>query len=224
MKPEENKTWISRLKFLRSMPRVVCVPGALRQAGIGRSRCLGELVQVASAMISQTAEYALRAMLCLAARNGVASGTSAIAESTRVPAGYLSKVLQALARRGLVISTSGRRGGFRLARSATEVSVLDVIQAVAPFARIRKCPLGIGSHDGQLCPLHRRLDEAMESFEKAFAAVTIAELLQEGHGSLPLCESSGGGHDPTAPANGGLVGPGRKGPKERGQRTGRHPR
>jgi len=212
------------VKLMKHGTRVVCVPRAPRPAGIGRLRCLGELTQVASAMISQTAEYALRAMLCLATRNGVASGTSAIAESTRVPAGYLSKVLQALARRGLVISTSGRHGGFRLARSATEVSVLDVIQAVAPFGRIHKCPLGIGSHDGQLCPLHRRLDEAMESFEKAFAVVTIAELLQEGHGSLSLCESSGCGHDPTVPANGGLAGPGRKGPKERGQRTGRYPR
>ena len=139
-------------------------------------------------MISQTAEYALRAVVWLAHQDRAAHGTSAIAERTLVPAGYLSKVLQELARNGLVVSTSGRHGGFRLARSASEISVLDVMQAVAPFERIRKCPLGIEAHNGKLCPLHRRLDEAMASMEKAFAATTIAELVQEQDAYPPLCD------------------------------------
>ena len=51
-------------------------------------------------MFSQTAEYALRAVACLARESGGAMTTRQIADAVRVPAGYLSKILQALARGG----------------------------------------------------------------------------------------------------------------------------
>jgi Rrf2 family transcriptional regulator, nitric oxide-sensitive transcriptional repressor len=138
--------------------------------------------------ISQTAEYALRAVVWLAAHPDAALSTPAIARATQVPAGYLSKVLQELARAGFVVSQAGRSGGFRLTRPPEQVSVLDIINAVAPIERIRRCPLGLASHSGQLCPLHRRLDAAVGLMERAFAESTIAELLSEPNTSPPLCE------------------------------------
>ncbi len=144
--------------------------------------------------LPQTAEYALRAIVWLAAEPQAVRGTAETAEAIRVPAGYLSKVLQMLSRAGLVVSTAGRKGGFRLARPASHISVLDVVQSVAPVGRIRRCPLGIESHEGRLCPLHRRLDEAIESVEKVFAATTIGELLQETEFGPPLCDSHGEGN------------------------------
>lgn len=138
--------------------------------------------------ISQTAEYALRAVVWLAGHTDVASGTPEIARATRVPPGYLAKVLQLLARGGLVTSAPGRKGGFRLARSAGEISILQVINAVDPVERIRQCPLGIESHAGALCPLHRRLDKAIGLMEQAFAEATIAELLAEPTRTEPLSE------------------------------------
>lgn len=140
-------------------------------------------------MISQTAEYALRAVVWLASKGDGSLGTLHIAEATRVPAGYLSKVLQALARAGLVVSQPGRSGGFTLVRRPEEISVLDVINAVDPIQRIKTCPLDLKSHGVQLCPLHRRLDDAMAKAEEAFATSTIAELLAEPTTSTPLCES-----------------------------------
>ena len=124
--------------------------------------------------ISQTAEYALRAVVWLAGHAEAATGTPEIARSTRVPPGYLAKVLQLLARGGLVTSAPGRKGGFRLARPAAEISILEVINAVDPVERIRQCPLGIESHGGELCPLHRRLDKALGLMEQTFAEATIA--------------------------------------------------
>lgn len=99
--------------------------------------------------ISQTAEYALRAVVWLAGHAEAAMGTPEIARSTRVPPGYLAKVLQLLGRGGLVTSAPGRKGGFRLARSAAEISILQVVNAVDPVERIRRCPLGIESHGGR---------------------------------------------------------------------------
>ena len=93
-------------------------------------------------MFSQTAEYALRAVVFLAAQDGVPRTTQEIARATQVPTGYLSKVMQGLGRARLVLSQRGLHGGFTLARPAAELTVLDIIQAVDPIQRIRSCPLG----------------------------------------------------------------------------------
>jgi Rrf2 family protein len=140
-------------------------------------------------MISQTAEYALRAIVYLADEKETPQTTQQIAEITRVPAGYLAKVMQGLSRAGLVHAQRGLHGGFTLAVPAGELTVLDVVQAVDPLRRIKHCPLGIEGHQS-LCPLHRRLDNAVAMVEKALGDTTIAALLAEpkrGKVPKPLC-------------------------------------
>ena len=141
-------------------------------------------------MFSQTAEYALRAVIFLASNQDTPRTTLEIAQATKVPMGYLSKVMQGLGRQGLVQSQRGLHGGFTLARPATELTVLDILQAVDPIQRIKSCPLGIKGHIN-LCPLHRRLDQAMKLVEDALCKSTIAELLVEPERSrgipIPLC-------------------------------------
>ena len=139
-------------------------------------------------MISQTVEYALRAIVTIAQHEGVPCTAQKIAEITQVPAPYLSKMMQGMARANLVVSKRGLHGGFVLTKDATETTILDVIEAVEPFQRIRECPLGIGSHEGALCPLHRRLDNAMETVEASFREATIAELLSQPGSISPLCD------------------------------------
>ena len=138
-------------------------------------------------MISQTAEYALRAVVCLARSPQERRWTvHDIHTTTEVPEGYLSKVMQQLARAGIVRSQRGRTGGFHLARPIAELSVLEVINAVDPMQRIRHCPLGLPEHEGELCALHRRVDLEMERVEKAFADTTFAELLSQPGPHWPL--------------------------------------
>ena len=139
-------------------------------------------------MISPTAEYALRAMVTIAQSSGDAVVTPTIAEFTKVPPGYLPKVLQTLRKAGLVNSKRGLGGGFTLARPAEDVTVLEVVSAVDPIKRIHSCPLGIDSHGTDLCPLHKRLDEAAEMVEQSFASTTIAELISAPGRSAPLCQ------------------------------------
>ncbi|HJT76483.1 MAG TPA: Rrf2 family transcriptional regulator [Gemmataceae bacterium] len=141
-------------------------------------------------MFSQTAEYALRAVVYLASRSGAAQTTQQVAEATKVPAGYLSKVLQGLARAGVVHAQRGLHGGFTLALPPERLTVLDVLQAVDPIRRIDSCPLGLKGHVN-LCPLHRRLDHALAMVEEALRSSTIAELLTEPDRRkgipIPLC-------------------------------------
>jgi Rrf2 family protein len=143
-------------------------------------------------MISQTSEYALRAALFLAARpeSGPASAQD-ISTATRVPVGYLQKILRMLARNGILTAHRGTNGGFALAKVPTAISVLDVLNASdTQIQRIERCPLGIEGHTN-LCALHRMLDAEMARSERAFASTSLADLLDGAGGIRPLCGPSG---------------------------------
>lgn len=122
----------------------------------------------------------------MAMRDSAATGQQ-IAEKTKVPAGYLSKIMQQLVKSKLVNSQRGIGGGFVLSREPIEISILDVVNAVDPIARIKYCPLGIKSHGINLCPLHHRLSQAIEHVETAFAESNLGELVAESES--PLCVS-----------------------------------
>ena len=139
-------------------------------------------------MFSQTVEYALRAMVYLAQNPEEPQPTEQIAMATKVPAAYLSKVLQAMSREGWVKSQRGLHGGFRLLHTPDEINILDVVNAVDPIVRIETCPLGLKSHGKHLCPLHQRMDDALASVEQAFSHTTLAEVLADPNRSTPLCD------------------------------------
>jgi Rrf2 family protein len=142
-------------------------------------------------MISQTSEYALRAVVYLATRPGGAS-TSAheIAESTRVPVGYLQKVLRSLAKAEILTAQRGSGGGFSLAKVPTAIRVLDVLRATdGSLARIERCPLGITGHM-KLCSLHRMIDQEIAHAEQTFSTTTIADLIADNPDFAPLCRTN----------------------------------
>lgn len=138
-------------------------------------------------MISKTAEYALRAVTCLANDTQNSASADVLAEKTKVPRRYLTRVLRDLATSGLLASRSGPGGGYLLVKSIDKVTILDVINAVAPLERITSCPLGLKSHTS-LCPLHEELDQAFAATESALAAVTIRQLLESTNPIVPLRE------------------------------------
>ncbi len=182
--PPTIQTWTSTL---------ILTTGSLIVWGLvgsGRSACILAGLETFARkcrMISLTAEYALRAVVWIAGQPDAAVGTRDIAEATQVPVGYMSKVLQALARSHLVRSWPGRSGGFVLARKPDAISILDIVQAVDPIQRIERCPLGNRQHKGKLCPLHRRLDQTMALLERAFVNSTVADLVAEATEQGILC-------------------------------------
>lgn len=90
--------------------------------------------------LSKKADYALMAMKHLAMRPDAASASAReIAEQYDIPIELLAKVLQRLARRGLLTSHQGTRGGYRLARAADAISVADVIQAIDGPLTVTAC-------------------------------------------------------------------------------------
>src|SRR4051794_30158307 len=139
-------------------------------------------------MISKTVEYALRAMVHLADKYGTPQTSQQIAEVTKVAGPYLSKVMKNLAKAKLLHSQRGLHGGFSLVRDPSKITIWDVVDAVEPLQRIRSCPLDLAAHRTKLCPLHKRLDDALASVEKAFRQTTLAEVLADPSTSRPLCD------------------------------------
>ncbi len=142
-------------------------------------------------MFSQSAEYALRAMVWLAENHdGTMSGHKPISEATQVPESYLSKIMQQLVKSELVISKRGVGGGFLLARPVEEISLLQVVNAVDPVCRIERCPLNLASHQKQLCPIHAKLDESIAQLQHVLEGTSLSDVLYQknfpvsGHGSL----------------------------------------
>ena len=84
-------------------------------------------------MLSKTAEYALRAVTCMASRMGEPTSAEELAAATHVPRRYLHRVLQDLAAAGLVRSRSGPGGGYDVAKEPTEIAILDIVDSVSPM-------------------------------------------------------------------------------------------
>lgn len=140
-------------------------------------------------MLSQTVEYALRAMTHLATLSQDNSlNSEGIAKRTKVPKGYLSKILRDLVIAELITSQRGPNGGFTLAKPASEISILDVVNAVDPIERITKCPLGNPAHL-KLCPLHQHIDDSIAKMEKSFGCTMLPELLETSNRGGPQCKT-----------------------------------
>jgi len=140
-------------------------------------------------MFSQTVEYALRAMACLATHpERQFCPAPSIADVAKIPASYLSKVLKHLVDAGLLRGQRGPGGGFMLRKAAAEITIWDVVDAVDPIQRISTCPLDLGAHMTNLCPLHRKLDNVLAQLEKTFKETTLAEMMNQPGSPQPLCD------------------------------------
>ncbi|MHB1073846.1 MAG: RrF2 family transcriptional regulator [Gemmatimonadaceae bacterium] len=148
-------------------------------------------------MLSQTAEYALRAILHLAEQAALSDrpvSVTDMAVALDVPRNYLSKTLHQLSRAGVVASTFGPGGGFRLARPA-DVMTLD--EVVAPFddqRGERHCLLGRARcKDSDPCQAHAHWKGISTQIQHFFRTTTVATLLLPGHADSPLLPTTSRG-------------------------------
>jgi Rrf2 family transcriptional regulator, cysteine metabolism repressor len=90
--------------------------------------------------LSKKTDYALMAVQYMASKNSDrAVNTKEIAEEYRIPVELLAKVLQKLGKKGVVVSQNGPKGGYLLAKSPSDISVLSIIQAIEGHVGITEC-------------------------------------------------------------------------------------
>jgi Rrf2 family protein len=129
-------------------------------------------------MLSQTAVYALRASLTLADMHDSGPVTvDDISSRLGVPRNYLSKILHTLARGGVLTSTRGPGGGFRLARPAADLTLSEIVRHFDEVPEDAGCLLGREKcSDADPCPAHERWKDVAVAVHKFFNETTLADV------------------------------------------------
>ena len=116
--------------------------------------------------LSRQGDYAVRAMLALASADARDwRSVSRISAEMAIPERFLPRIMRRLAEGGLIEARTGRTGGYRLARPAGEITLLDVLAVAEPGDEIPRCVLrGIPCGVDGRCAVHDTFDEARVAF------------------------------------------------------------
>ena len=82
----------------------------------------------------------------------------------------------------------GIGGGYSLVRPAEDITLLEVVNQVAPIQRIERCPLSLASHGTKLCPLHALLNQVIAAEEKRLSETLVSDVIRKPGELTPLCE------------------------------------
>ncbi|WP_243719235.1 Rrf2 family transcriptional regulator [Actinomadura sp. KC06] len=147
--------------------------------------------------MSEGVEWALHSCVNLTwLELGEAVTAARLAEFYRLPAAYLNKQLQALARAGILTSTPGPRGGFRLARAPEDITLLDVVTAIEGPEDAFRCEgilrQGPGGREDvdyrSVCVVSQSMRRAELAWRRELAAQTVADIratVEERHPGTP---------------------------------------
>ena len=126
-------------------------------------------------LYSKTAKYAVLALAEVAAREGGGLvATRQIAKATSSPYPLLAKIVNQLHRAGLVKATRGKQGGIKLSRSASEMTIKDVVVALDGPAILNDCPLFLDPCNCEKhCALHEIWKPARDAVVRFLEDTTI---------------------------------------------------
>ena len=134
-------------------------------------------------MLSNTCKYAIRAVTYLASisTDGQKVGIKRIATELNIPSPFLGKILQQLAKNKLLVSTKGPHGGFALARDASQITLLDIVDIIDGKDIFEECLLGLKICNGdpvkkQRCAFHPKSDPVRKRLYELFSKQTVGEL------------------------------------------------
>jgi len=133
-------------------------------------------------MISNTCKYAIRGLVYLSLHSTIRKrvGLKEISEQLDIPAPFLGKILQTLARQHILVSTKGPNGGFSLAREAMDISLMEIIEIIDGNDSFETCLIRTSKcDDATPCALHEKVTEIRKNLRLMFTTQTIADLAGE---------------------------------------------
>ncbi len=130
--------------------------------------------------LRRKSSYSVRAMFHVACQNGThLVQARQIASDMQIPYKYLTQLLARLVSEGLLVATQGPAGGYGLARPATDITVLDVVEAAEGRVDFTDCVLRAEPCGGEdTCPIHDTWSKAQQAFADQFAATSLADLIE----------------------------------------------
>jgi len=136
---------------------------------------------------TKRADYGLMAIYYIASQpEETAVSAKRIAEEFSIPAELLAKILQRLAKRKLIVSHNGPKGGYLLARPQTEITVGQVVRAIEGPVKIVSCLTEENCPQFSKCNLRRPVQKIQASISYLLDSMTLAELAAEP--SVPVVE------------------------------------
>ncbi|MGW0791724.1 RrF2 family transcriptional regulator [Streptomyces sp. NPDC002911] len=137
--------------------------------------------------MSKGVEWSIHTLLNLDVMGGGPVGSGQLAEAHGLPAPYLNKQLQLLVRGGLLTSTPGPRGGFRLARPLSEITLFDVVEAIEGDTWLFQCTeIRCCGRIGELapsptsaCAVKTAMRRADQAWHQALKDQTVGEIQEE---------------------------------------------
>ncbi len=130
-------------------------------------------------MLSQTSGYAILALGCVAEAQGAPVLVRHISGATNIPSAYLAKIINSLARKGIVNTQRGIGGGVTLARSAKEVSLYELCEALDDPIVQKRCMLGLAEcSDERACPAHHFWNKQREVKIDFLKTMTVFDVAQ----------------------------------------------
>lgn len=128
---------------------------------------------------SKACEYAIRAMTYLARHSDRMCLAKEISSDEEIPHYFLSKILQSLAREGLLKSTKGPGGGFQLAKPPKAITLYHIKRAVDGVGDLEECAVGLARcNDKMPCPLHDTFQPLRERIKRYLKETTLADMAQ----------------------------------------------
>lgn len=128
--------------------------------------------------LSQATGYAIKALACLNEPDCASRSTPEIAACGRAPTAYLAKIVNALARQGLVTARRGIGGGIALTCKPEEITLLEIVQAVEGREWIGDCLLGLDEcSDHITCPTHDFWQRIKREITEELGRTTLASVI-----------------------------------------------
>ncbi len=129
-------------------------------------------------ILSRLADYGVIVATCLAADRERQATASAVAAATQLPRATVAKLLKALARAGLVSSTRGVAGGYRLARDPAAISLSEVVAAIDGNIGLTQCSVHVEDcARTNYCPTRPHWAAINNAVAKALAAIALEEMV-----------------------------------------------
>jgi len=136
-------------------------------------------------MLSNTCKYGLRATIYIALKseNDERIGLKKISDELNIPAPFLGKILQNLAKHKILLSSKGPHGGFSLATLASDISIMDIFEIIDGKDYFEKCLIGVQScTDDPIntpCPLHAKYSHIRDEIAALFTNTSIQDLVDD---------------------------------------------
>lgn len=132
--------------------------------------------------LTRAAEYAIRCMVYLAQQGeGVLAGRQEIATHAEIPAHFLAKIAQELARAGFIEIRQGARGGFILLKNPKSVTLLEVVETMIGEIYLNDCVARPGSCKAAIgCSVNKVWTRARNQLRETLGQVTFDQLTKEG--------------------------------------------